>query len=127
MQRGDNEQVSGRKSQIKFYKQIYFFSVCREQFIALHQYPILENLSQHFMTNHVNDISKQDFIEQQYTPKTEEEIKTEKQRERQEDKLDKLEESYVTNMARRGALFQEIPQKGKLDLNLVKDSTYFFS
>ena len=79
------------------------------------------------MTKHVNEISKEFYIEQHYTPKTEEELKTEKQRERQEDKLDKLEESYETNMARRGALFQEIPQKGKLDLNVVKDSTYFFS
>ena len=41
--------------------------------------------------------------------------------------MDKLEESYVTTLARREALFQEIPQKGKLDLNVVKDSTYFFS
>lgn len=103
------------------------FSVCREQFIALHKYPILEKLSEHFMTNHVENVTREDYIEQHYTPKTDEELKTEKQRERQEDRLDKLEESYVTNMARRGALFQEIPQKGKLDLNVVKDSTYFFS
>ena len=79
------------------------------------------------MANHVRNITEEDYIKQHYTQKTEEELKTEKQRERQLDKLDKLEESYVTNMARREALFQEIPQKGKLDLNVVKDSTYFFS
>ena len=79
------------------------------------------------MANHVENITEEDYIKQHYTQKTDEELKTEKQRERQLDKLDKLEESYVTNMARRGALFQEIPQKGKLDLNVVKDSTYFFS
>ena len=79
------------------------------------------------MANHVDNITEEDYIKQHYTQKTEEELKTEKQRERQLEKLDKLEESYRTNMARREALFQEIPQKGKLDLNVVKDSTYFFS
>ena len=79
------------------------------------------------MANHVENMTKADYIAQHFVPKTTEELRTEKQRERQEDKLDKLEESYETNMARREALFQEIPQKGKLDLNVVKDSTYFFS
>ena len=79
------------------------------------------------MVNYVENVTKEDYIAQHFVPKTEEELTTEKQRERQEDKLDKLEESYETNMARREALFQEIPQKGKLDLNVVKDSTYFFS
>ena len=79
------------------------------------------------MAKHVEKVTKEDYIGQHFTPKPEEELKTEKQRERQEDRLDKLEESYVTTLARREALFQEIPQKGKLDLNVVKDSTYFFS
>ena len=79
------------------------------------------------MVNYVENVTKEDYIAQHFVPKTEEELRTEKQRERQEDKLDKLEENYETNMARREALFQEIPQKGKLDLNVVKDSTYFFS
>ena len=79
------------------------------------------------MANHVLNVTKESYIAQHFIPKSREELKTEKQRERQEDKLDKLEENYETNMARREALFQEIPQKGKLDLNVVKDSTYFFS
>jgi len=101
--------------------------VCREQFIALHKFPILENLSAHFITHHVESVRKEDFFSQNNKLTTEKEVKTEKQREREEERVEKLEESYKTNMARRTALFQEIPQKGELDLNVVKDSTYFFS
>ena len=103
------------------------FSICREQFIALHKYPILENLSEHFQTHHVDSISKEDYIIQNYKPKTVNNVISDKQREREEERFEKYEENYVTNMARRTALFNEIPQKGELDLNVVKDSTYFFS
>ena len=104
-----------------------FFSVCREQFIALHKFPILESLSDHFQTQHVDSISREEYTNQHFKPKTADRAKGEKQREREEEKLEKLEESYKTNMARRRALFQAIPEKGQLDLNLVKESTYFFS
>ena len=75
----------------------------------------------------MESVKKEDFFSQNYKPKANKEVKTEKQREREEERVEKLEESYKTNMARRIALFQEIPQKGELDLNVVKDSTYFFS
>ena len=79
------------------------------------------------MANHVNSVNKEEYISQLYKHKTEEQLKTDKQRGKEEEKLEKLEESYTTNMARRAALFQEIPLKGKLDLNVVKNSIYFFS
>ena len=103
----------------------YIFSVCRQQFIALHEFPILERLSEHFIASHI--VNKEEYISQLYKPKTEENIRTPKQKEREEEKLERLSESYVTNMARRRALFKEIPQKGQLDLQVVKDSIYFFS
>lgn len=68
--------------------------VCRDQFVNLHSYPILENLSEHFINA---------YLRGQKTNLTDEELV----------------------MAE--ILFKQIPEKGTLDLQSVKNSIYFFA
>jgi len=71
--------------------------ICREQFIALHEQPILEKLASHllrFLPEHSNDPRETISAEQQ----------------------GKLRE-----------LLSNIPHKGNFNLNLVANSTFFFS
>ena len=67
--------------------------VCREQFVNLHQRPILKDLSEHFQNVYLDD---------------------------------SLPISDIT-MSKAKQLFSDVPAKGKLDLEVVKDSIYFFS
>ena len=67
--------------------------VCREQFVNLHQQPILKDLSEHFQNVYLDD---------------------------------SLPISDIT-MSKAKQLFSDVPAKGKLDLEVVKDSIYFFS
>jgi len=80
--------------------------VCREQFISLHSSPILEKLSEFFQQN---------YLPPPYG------IFAIKQEENLDDRVLNVTEQ------RRKMLFQSIPKKGDLDLNVVKDSVYFFS
>jgi len=82
---------------------------CRDQFIALHSSPILENLSQHFLENY---LKLPDNLAGQ-------ELKAET--------LEKLLEARNTEERRREMLYTSLPEKGKLDLGVVQDSVYFFS
>ena len=68
-------------------------NVCREQFVNLHEQPILEDLSTYF----------QDVY------------------------LDKYSSVSDTTMHKAKMLFMDVPKKGELDLNVVKNSIYFFS
>ena len=68
--------------------------VCRDQFVNIYKYPILEDLSEHF--------------EQTYI------------------KVPDLKISEK-NLARAVILFKMIPEKGELDIDVVRDSVYFFS
>jgi DNA-directed RNA polymerase len=76
--------------------------VCREEFVALHSYPILESLSQSF---------KDKFL---VLPPDSDEHK-------------KKASAGNVDQDKREMLFNSIPRKGDLDLNVVKDSVYFFS
>jgi len=70
-------------------------AVCREQFVKLHSYPILEKLSEHFVDKFANDDSAAGL--------------------------------NPVEAQRREQLFKNVPSKGDLDLNVVRDSVYFFS
>jgi len=83
---------------------------CRDQFVALHSSPILENLSQHFLDNFSNVQNDIKFKEN-----TKEFI------------IAKVIEARETEMKKREMLFKSVPKKGDLDLDVVKDSIYFFS
>ena len=87
--------------------------VCRDQFISLHSYPILEELSQHFISN---------FVELPVHLRQTEagNIKNSKNEDRREDKISLERE-------KRRVLFEAVPEKGDLDLGVVHGSTYFFS
>merc|ERR1719403_638827 len=76
---------------------------CRDQFISLHSSPILENLSEYFLERHS-------------APPTPLEELPEKERE-----LAKV------NSLKRQMLFKSLPEKGDLDLNVIRNSTFFFS
>ena len=67
--------------------------VCREQFVNLHQQPILNDLSKHFQNVYLDE---------------------------------NLPNSDIT-MSKAKQLFSDVPAKGKLDLEVVKKSVYFFS
>lgn len=67
--------------------------VCREQFVNLHQQPILNDLSKHFQNVYLDE---------------------------------NLPISDIT-MSKAKQLFTDVPAKGKLDLEVVKKSVYFFS
>ena len=73
--------------------------VCREQFVALHSHPILEDLSQSFLHKFV------------HLPETE--MSSEK--------------DIEIEKRKREILFKKLPTKGELQLNVVKNSVYFFS
>jgi len=75
---------------------------CRNQFIALHSFPILERLSEHFLQN---------FME---PPSTE--------------GVSKRKQAVMDlEFQKHDFLFKDVPKKGDLDLSVVKDSVYFFS
>ena len=76
---------------------------CRNQFISLHSSPILENLSEYFLERHSD-------------PPTPVNELPEKER-----------EMARVNSLKRRMLFKSLPEKGDLDLNVIRDSTFFFS
>lgn len=86
--------------------------VCRDQFIALHSFPILEQLSDHFMENYCE---------------VQQEIPLLNKKVLKEETLEKMQEARETEQAKRVMLFRNVPKQGELDLGVVNDSTYFFS
>ena len=83
--------------------------VCRDQFVALHSHPILEELS---------DLFKNKFLGGGVEGDTDSDIgKTE---------ATKREKALIDGK-KREILFSNVPSKGKLDLQVVRDSVYFFS
>eukprot|EP00092_Neocalanus_flemingeri_P017911 GFUD01019377.1.p1 GENE.GFUD01019377.1~~GFUD01019377.1.p1 ORF type:complete len:1482 (+),score=337.24 GFUD01019377.1:704-5149(+) len=84
---------------------------CREQFIALHSSPILEQLSEHFMEN---------YLEVQEAPLSEGKKVREKT-------LEKRRLARGMERRKREMLFNSLPKKGELDLGVIHDSTFFFS
>merc|ERR1712059_147144 len=76
--------------------------VCRNQFIALHSFPILERLSEHFLLNFMEPLSNEGVSE-------------------------KKQAVMDIDLKKRDLLFKNVPKKGELDLSVVKDSVYFFS
>lgn len=78
--------------------------VCRDQFVALHSQPILENLSQLFIRKFIHQSGDADYV------------------------VDGARKSISrADFVKAKILFSAIPKKGDLDLELVKDSIYFFS
>ncbi|XP_043909827.1 DNA-directed RNA polymerase, mitochondrial [Protopterus annectens] len=71
--------------------------ICREQFVALHNQPVLQNLSK--------------FMVQKYSPDLPPHPKSKK----------------FMEFQRMLELFSKVPQTGEFDLEKVKESTYFFS
>lgn len=92
----------------------YVGRVLREQFIALHQSHILESLSQHFQSKYLGlpppPLKKGNLTDLVY-----------KKRKAAHDDKYKFEEM------KRKILFLNSPEKGSLEINVVKDSIYFFS
>jgi len=82
---------------------------CRDQFIALHSSPILEDLSQHFMEKYMT--LPDNVSGKQLKPET----------------LDKLLQARNMEERKREMLFTSLPRKGELDLSVVNESVYFFS
>ena len=72
--------------------------ITRDQFVALHSLPLLDNLANYFIKNFGY---------------TEEEMR---QNEKLRETMLKFNKALV-----------DMPSKGKFDLHKVKDSTYFFS
>ena len=78
--------------------------VCRDQFVALHSQPILENLSKLFVRKFIHHVDETDLF------------------------LSEGKKSVSrADLAKAKILFGAISGKGDLDLELVKDSVYFFS
>ena len=86
----------------------------REQFIALHHSNILESLSEHFRSKYLSlpppPLKKGNLTDHVY-----------KKRKAAHDDKYRFEEM------KRKILFLNSPEKGSLELNVVKDSIYFFS
>ncbi len=74
--------------------------ICRDQFVALHSLPLLEELSEYFIRNY--GFSREEL-------------------EAQEDA------AIRKSMEEFNKVLRSVPQKGKFDLNNVKESVYFFS
>jgi len=85
--------------------------ICRQEFVSLHSLPILESLSQSFQDK---------FLECE-DPKLL--MQHDKIKEVSPTRLSKLE----LQQQRHKMLYSNIPEKGSLDLSVVKDSIYFFS
>ena len=86
--------------------------MCRDQFIALHSSPILEQLSEHFLTNFTE-------LKHKALPKISEGASDKRRA--------LLNEKLIVEKTKREMLFKNIPSKGDLDLNVINNSTYFFS
>jgi len=82
-------------------------AVCRDQFIALHSFPILENLSEYFLES--------------FTPPPQGKFV------RKSALTDTSQNFRDFQTQKRTVLFQSVPAKGDLDLNVVRDSIYFFN
>lgn len=93
--------------------------ICREQFIALHSEPLLDNLGNHFLrrfgqlpswrvNNNNNNKQKND---QQKVKTLFGDLNEASQR----------ADDDVRN------IFSQVPESGDLDLNVIRESTYFFS
>lgn len=87
--------------------------ICRDQFVALHSEPLLQNLGNHFVKR---------FGKMRLSNKEPEET---------DKKVTTLSEEF-TNASKKAEkdqrnIFLQVPEAGKLDLNLVRDSVYFFS
>ena len=74
--------------------------ICRDQFVALHSLPLLEELSAYVM---------------KHFGFTEDEIKLER------------DASLAESMINFNKVLQNVPDKGQFNLDRVKDSVYFFS
>lgn len=74
--------------------------ICRDQFVALHSLPLLEELSAYFVKNF-------GF--------TEDEMRLERDR------------AIIESMRSFNQVLQNVPDKGSFNLDQVKDSVYFFS
>ena len=81
--------------------------VCREQFIALHSQPILEDLSESFIKTYLGGQTNNSETSGEWVP----------------------DSRFPNDLRyhRANLLFTSIPTKGSLDLNVVKDSIYFFN
>jgi len=83
--------------------------VCREQFIALHSYPVLENLSDYFMKHF--HIVPDKLLEKKMKDAT----------------LARKLQARDMERKKREMLFKNLPKRGDLDLDVIHDSVYFFS
>ena len=96
-----------------YYLYLFLIAGCVEQSIALHSSPILEQLSEHFSAKFV-EIHKEQRSQMLLENASGKRLAT---------LLDKMR----TETAKRKMLFKKIPDKGDLNLDVVHDSTYFFS
>ena len=92
-----------------FWGHLVCYRACRDQFVALHSSPILDDLSEHFLERYLklpdNLAGKQLKAETLY----------------------KLLQARNTEERKREMLFKSLPKKGELDLSVIQDSVYFFS
>lgn len=108
--------------------------ICREQFIALHSEPLLKDLSEQFMRKYGSEATptsvaidkqladvKQRDRNNKAAPSTGLSANTTKPL------IDIYEGSRRATQEKTRACFTDVPSTGDLDLNLVRESTYFFS
>lgn len=86
--------------------------ICREQFIALHSEPLLMNLGEQFMKKYGR-----------LRPL----VRREADQTKPNSLVDELQEASSKADANNKLIFSQVPETGELDLNLIKDSVYFFS
>lgn len=105
---------------------------CREQFIALHSSPILENLSKFFLRKFTQVTPSRTGAEKRAKKVTEQSssLQMPDSGERSSETPSSSSQSFSLEeieARKRELLFRNVPAKGSLDLNVVKDSVYFFS
>jgi DNA-directed RNA polymerase, mitochondrial len=88
----------------------------REQFIALHSSPILENLSQFFLQRFTH-----------LPPHLQNSKRAVRQKNKNSENAASHHSLAEIEARKREMLFRQVPTKGELDLSVVKDSVYFFS
>lgn len=123
--------------------------ICRQQFVALHSEPLLEQLSRQFMQNYqqeqTDDATNTTLSHNRSTKKHENDFDKKQQRSENSPPLpghssqlnkgnrsgsslaQAIEDSHRKTALKIQATFEEVPKCGDLDLKQVLRSTYFFS
>lgn len=104
--------------------------ICREQFIALHSEPLLLDLSNQFLIKYGEYFDKQGVAKKRKLAAEVTDgnpMPSDTERRIAKPLIEVYEKSRELDMAKSKDRFLEVPAQGELDLNVIKNSTYFFS